>query len=174
MMRLKCVLLLLLLSLGSFTETYAQQVRKAIPRDIFEALEGDVPGEGRIVIKQSQEIKDLVGGVSARFRGVVGREGNTTLVQGYRIQLYHGNSSTSKAELERRAAVFRRLAPEYGCYTSYNAPFWRLVAGDFTDSETAQTARKKLAKTMPAWFKECYVVRDRVRVINHNQDNDEL
>ncbi len=173
MMRLKCVLLLLSFSLISFADTYAQQVRKAIPRDIFEALEGDVPGEGRIVIKQSQAIKDLVGGVSSRFRGVVGREGNTTLVQGYRIQLYHGNLSTSKAELERRAAVFRRLAPEYNCYTSYNAPFWRLVAGDFIDSSAAQTARKKLTQIMPSWFKECYVVRDRVRIINYNQDNNE-
>lgn len=174
MMRLKRGALALGLLLSTLSALYAQsEGRRVIPRNIFEALEGDAPGEGRIVIRQSSELKALVGGVSSRYRGVLGREGNTTLLQGYRIQVYNGNLSTSKAEVERRASIFRRLAPEYSCYTTYNAPFWRLVAGDFISMEAAKTARTKLLKAMPSWFKESYIVRDKVRIINYSPEENE-
>lgn len=164
-------LLLIALVLCSVLPSYAQQaMRRATPRTIFEALEGEAPGEGRVVIKQSAELKALVGGVSTRYRAVLGREGNTTLMQGYRIQVYNGNLSTSKAEVERRASALRRLAPDYTCYTTYNAPFWRLALGDFTSHEAARSARTKLLKVLPAWFKESYVVRDKVRILNYNPE----
>lgn len=149
------------------------QARKTTPRTIFEALEGEVPGEGRVVINQSEELKKLVGGTSSKYRGILGREGNTTLMQGYRIQVYNGNLVSSKAEMERRAAQVRRLAPEYSCYTTYNAPFWRLVVGDFVTDGAARTARTKLLKLMPTWFRESYIVRDKVRIVNYNPELNE-
>lgn len=151
-------------------QTNIPQVRKVTPRSIFEALEGEVPGEGHVVINQSAELKKLVGGTSSKYRGILGREGNTTLMQGYRIQVYNGNLASSKAEMERRAAQIRRLAPEYSCYTTYNAPFWRLVVGDFVTDAAARSARTKLIKVMPTWFKESYIVRDKVRIINYNPE----
>lgn len=145
-------------------------VRKAAPRTIFEALEGEGPGEGRVVINQTEDLKKLVGGTSSRYRAILGREGNTTLMQGYRIQVYNGNLVSSKAEMDRRAAQLRRLAPEYSCYPTYNAPFWRLVVGDFVSDNAARAARAKLLKLMPAWFQESYIVRDKVRILNYNPD----
>lgn len=153
--------------------TALAQGKRATPRNIFEALEGVAPGEGVVVIEQSQALRDLVGGVSVKYRGVLGREGNTTLLQGYRIQVYNSNLASSKSEAERRAAQVRRLAPEYRPYITYNAPFWRLVVGDFVSQEAAKGARQKLSKVLPAWFKESYVVRDKVRIINYNPDINE-
>lgn len=166
-------LTLLCCSVLSAQQMMGGTTRKATPRTIFEALEGEAPGEGRVVINQSAELKKLVGGISSKYKGILGREGNTTLMQGYRIQVYNGNLSSSKAEMERRAAQLRRLAPEYSCYTTYNAPFWRLVVGDFVTDAAARSARSKLLKVMPVWFKESYIVRDKVRIINYNPDLNE-
>lgn len=165
--------LVALLMSSMFIEAQQVVARKATPRTIFEALEGEAPGEGTVIINQSAELKRLVGGVSNRYKGILGREGNTTLMQGYRIQAYNGNLTSSKAEMERRAAQLRRLAPQYSCYTSYNAPFWRLVVGDFVSHEAAKVARNKMIKVMPAWFKESYIVREKVRIINYNPDKNE-
>lgn len=147
-----------------------QAIRKTTPNNIFEALGSNNPGEGTVIINQSNELRNLVGGVSSKYRTILGREGNTTLLQGYRIQAYNGNLSNSKAEMESRAAQLRRLAPEYSCYTTYNAPFWRLVVGDFVSQDAAKNARNKLLKVMPSWFRESYVVRDKVRIINYNPE----
>lgn len=170
-------MLLAVLFMGMHIAESQQQtstpVRKATPRTIFEALEGEGPGEGRVVINQSEELKKLVGGTSSRYRAVLGREGNTTLMQGYRIQVYNGNLVSSKAEMDRRAAQLRRLAPEYSCYPTYNAPFWRLVVGDFVSNTAARAARAKLLKVMPSWFQESYIVRDKVRILNYNPEQNE-
>lgn len=153
--------------------TAQQPLRKTTPNNIFEALSSNASGEGLVIINQSAELRALVGGVSSKYRAILGREGNTTLLQGYRIQVYNGNLSSSKAEMEKRAVQVRRLAPEYSCYTSFNAPFWRLAMGDFISQEAAQSARNKLVKIMPAWFKESYIVKDRVRIVNYNPELNE-
>lgn len=164
--------LLCILALGCGLSVSAQ-TRRAIPQSIFEALEGEVAGEGIIIIEQSTELRNLVGGVSARFRGILGREGNTTILQGFRIQVYNGNRPASKREAEHRAAQIRRLAPEYKVYITYNAPFWRLVVGDFLSNEEARDARSALLKTLPSWFRESYIVRDKVRIVNYTPDLNE-
>lgn len=163
----------MVLMLVSVSLLEAQTTHRATPRNIFEALEGEVSGEGSVVVVQSQALKELVGGVSARYRGILGKEGNTTLLHGYRIQVYNGNLSSSKSEAERRAAQVRRLAPEYRPYITYNAPFWRLVVGDFISQDQARSARAKLAKVLPTWFHESYIVKDKVRIINYNPDANE-
>lgn len=140
---------------------------KATPRSIFEALDGVVDGEGIITIEQPDEVRRLVGGTSSRVRAILGREGNTTLMMGYRLQFYNSNLARAKSEAEQRAARIRTVAPEYACYISYNAPFWKLVVGDFTSAEEARQARASLMKILPQWGREAYVVRDRVRILNY-------
>lgn len=169
---IKYSLAIALLYLGT-AQAYAQSSGLVAPKNIFEALEGEKPGEGTIVIEQPEALRRLVGGASVKFGRVLGREGNTSLLMGYRIQFYNGNLPTSKKEVEQRATSLRMLAPEFGVYVTYNAPFWRLVLGDFTSMEAARTARTKLLKTLPTWGKESYVVRDKVRIINYNPNSDE-
>lgn len=169
-MKYKAITSALIVILSSIVLSEAQVRRSAVPSSIFEALEGRVPGEGIVIIEQSAELKSLVGGVSALSRGILGREGNTTLLQGYRIQVYNGNLPSSKAEAERRASMIRRIVSEHKVYINYNPPFWRLVMGDFVTGEAAKQARTRLMKLMPDWFRESYVVADKVRILNYNPE----
>ncbi|MDO4692514.1 MAG: SPOR domain-containing protein [Porphyromonadaceae bacterium] len=164
--------------LGMATALLAQQSTsptpaKAVPKNIFEALEGEAPGQGHVVIYQSEELRRLVGVVSGRYGTVLGREGNTSLLMGYRIQFFSGNRPSSKAEAHSRAALIRQLVPEYNCYISFNAPFWRLVVGDFLSMSQAREVRNRLLGVLPAWSKESYVIKDKVRILNYDPSADE-
>lgn len=143
-----------------------------MPRTIFEALESDVPGEGRVVVEQSDALRRLVGSVSGKYSRVLGREGNISLMMGYRIQFFNGNLPTSKSEAYAREAVIRALAPEHSCYVVFKAPFWKLVVGDFISMTEARQVRNKLTSQLPAWAKESYVVRDKVRILNYTPSTD--
>lgn len=168
MMRFNLYALLLSLFIFGADSMWAQSnLPKSTPRNIFEALDGQEEGEGLVTIDQPEEVRRLVGGTSSRARAILGREGNTTLMMGYRLQFYNSNLPRAKSEAEQRAARIRAIAPEHACYISYNAPFWKLVVGDFTSTQEARKARTELMKVLPQWGREAYVVRDRVRILNY-------
>lgn len=164
------VIVLLSLQLTSW-RLEGQAVQQAEPLNIFEALQGDGPEQGTILIEQSDAIRKLVGRVSGRLGSILTREGNMTLMMGYRIQIYNGNQPNSKQQVEERAATLRTLAPEYNIYTTYKAPFWRLVIGDFRSMSDARQARADLLGILPSWGRESYIVRDRIRVPSYEVDD---
>lgn len=145
-------------------------LRWVAPRNIFEALASETPGEGAVMIIQPEQVRQLVGGVSSRYGSVLGREGNISLLQGFRIQFYNSNLPGAKAEAERRASEIKMQAPNHPCYISYNAPFWRLVVGDFLSSAEAKAVRSELLKLLPAWGRDSYVVKDKVRILNYESE----
>lgn len=161
------------LGIGQAQSNAPSAARLVMPKDIFEALAGEVPGQGRIVIHQSEALRRLVGDVSNRYGAILSREGNTSLLQGYRIQFFSGNSAKSRSEASARAALIRQLAPEYTCYISYQAPFWRLVVGDFLSMSQAREIRQRLIDLLPSWSKESYVVKDKVRIVNYEAQPEE-
>lgn len=146
--------------------SYAQQ--KATPRNIFEALEGGGSGEGHITINQSDAVRKLVGNVASKYSRVLGREGNTSILMGYRIQFFNGNLSNARVEARNRATTISLLDSGYNTYISFNAPFWRLLVGDFLTMSEARVARAKLIGILPAWAKDSYIVRDKVRILNYS------
>lgn len=84
---------------------------------------------------------------------------------GYRIQLYSGNNArTAKNEAANRAALVDSQFPEYATYIKYDAPYWRLKAGDFRSYEDASAALSRLKAAMPAYAREMRVVRDRINL----------
>lgn len=161
---------LLLASLDTSCKLYAQQEVRMSPSNIFDVLEAYIEGEGVILVKQSPELRALVGGISDKYRSLLEKEDETGLKPGFRIQVYNGNLKGSKAELEQRLNLLRRLVPEQNYYTSYNAPFWRLTMGDFSTEEQAKQLRLRLLKSLPAWFGESYIIKDRVRIVNNPQE----
>lgn len=162
-------LLVFSLALLSLCSARAQEgiEQKAVPKTIFEALESYVPGEGRVTIEQPDALRRLVGSVSGRYSRVLGREGNVSLLMGYRIQFFNGNLPSSKAEAYAREAIIKALASEHTCYIVFKAPFWKLVVGDFVSITEARQVRNKLVAQLPVWAKESYVVRDKVRILNY-------
>lgn len=148
-----------------------QALQQAEPLNIFEALQSEGPGQGTVLVEQPEAVRKLVGSVSGRLGSILGKEGNMTLMMGYRIQIYNGNQPNSKRQVEERAATLRMLAPEYSVYTTYKAPFWRLVIGDFRSMHEARQARTELLRILPAWGRESYVVRDRIRVPSYEVED---
>lgn len=157
---------LIALVLGA--QGYSQSATRVAPDNIFEALEAERAGEGFVVIDQPTNLYELVGRSSTKHSAILGREGNTTLMMGYRLQFYSSNQGNAKAVVKQREAQIRALAPEYNCYVQYNAPFWRLLVGDFRTQSEAREAQRKLQELLPAWAKDSYIVPDKVRVLNYN------
>lgn len=134
-----------------------------VPNTIFDALSTNRPGEGIITIYQPIAIKAAVGKVSSRLGSLIGADGNIRLVQGYRVQVYNGNVSSSKREASRRASEIAQLYPDLHCDLTYRAPFWRLLVGEFSSREEAEHAEKELKESFPSYAREIYIVRDKIR-----------
>jgi len=59
--------------------------------------------------------------------------------------------------------------PRAGPRAPCRAPFWRLTVGNFTSQEEARSARARLMVALPAWGRESYVVREKVRILNYTE-----
>lgn len=84
---------------------------------------------------------------------------------GYRIQVFSGNNArTAKAQATGRAAKIDEQFPEYATYVSFDAPYWRLKAGDFRTYEEATAALGRLKASFPDFAREMRVVRDKITI----------
>lgn len=82
---------------------------------------------------------------------------------GYRIQVFSGNNArTAKHEAESRAAQIREQFADINTYVIFDAPYWRLRAGDFTTYEEAAAALGDLKRAFPTYAREMRLVRDRI------------
>lgn len=84
---------------------------------------------------------------------------------GYRIQLFSGNNArTAKNQATGRATIINSQFPEYATYVTFDAPYWRLKAGDFRSYEEASAALARLKAALPEFAREMRVVRDRINL----------
>ncbi len=163
----KTFLLSILLSLlGGITQLKAQQYT-ALPKSIFEVLQGeDGNNIGVIQINQPNRLMSLVGRVSPKYGRILAGESNAQVVYGYRIVYFNNNAPKAKNIAYERQETLKNIAPEYPTYIHFNAPFWRLQLGDFPTQAEAKEVLNKLKKVLPHWQKEAYIVKDRIRLIN--------
>ena len=141
---------------------------KLRPRNILEALEQINPGEGLVTIIQDPDLRGIIGSApAARGSSVLARDGNYSILHGYRVQVFNSNLPNAKSEAYARAEAIRRIAPSLSSYITFRAPFWRLTVGNFTSQEEARSARARLISALPAWGNESYVVREKVRILNY-------
>ncbi len=166
--------LLALLCSGALLTASAQTApEKTRPRNIFDALEQIAPGEGLVTILQASELRSCIGqAVAPRGSGVLARDGAYSILNGYRIQLFNSNLPNAKTEAYARAEILRKAAPTLSGYITFRAPFWRLTVGNFLSHEEARAARARLLHLLPAWGKESYIVRERVRILNYTAPNE--
>lgn len=85
---------------------------------------------------------------------------------GYRIQVYADNNArTAKnAAIAKERAILARF-PRIGTYISYKAPVWRLRVGNFRTHAEAQEMLNEIRRALPAYARECIIVRDRVNIL---------
>jgi hypothetical protein len=128
---------------------------------IFDELARFEMGCGTVIIRQSEEIRNLVG--TRCFTG--DNTANTLTTMGYRIQVFAGNNrGYSRAEAFEKANEIKEVFPELSTYVTYPVPFWRLRVGDFRAIEEARFALHRLSLTFPAYAKEMYIVREDIRI----------
>ena len=149
--------LALLVTCLTFAATLSAQTapEKLRPRNILEALEQINPGEGFVTIIQDPDLRGVIGSAPApRGSSVLARDGNYSILYGYRVQVFNSNLPNAKSEAYARAEAIRRVAP---------------TLSNFTSQEEARSARARLMVALPAWGRESYVVREKVRILNYTE-----
>ena len=71
---------------------------KLRPRNILEALEQINPGEGFVTIIQDPDLRGVIGSAPApRGSSVLARDGNYSILYGYRVQVFNSNLPNAKS-----------------------------------------------------------------------------
>lgn len=142
-------------------------------RNIIQQLQTEIPGQGKVVIYQSDEIAKLLG-TGAIIMGVpdylemTGRilpeESRKTIkARGYRIQVYAGNNSRrAREEASRIGARIKDAFPDIPVYTYFQSPRWLCRVGDFKSIEEADEAMRRLKKE--GGYKEVSIVKEQINL----------
>lgn len=124
------------------------------------------PGKGSVYIDQPAALRNIIGARQPGTETETTADGKSFMkIQGFRIQVFSGNDQrTSKDEAFRREKEIRELIPGIPTYVTYNAPFWRLRAGDFNSHEEAFPVQRQLMQAFPRYGKEMYIVKEEIRL----------
>lgn len=160
-----CILFILIVWLAFPAIAVAQSAVHEEAGNIFDALQTPQAGKGKVVIRQPDAIRDMVG---ARLQGrdVEKTENETFLkVQGFRTQVFSGNNQRkSKDEAFRKEKEIKQLFPDVPTYVTYTAPFWKLRVGDFRSHEEAYHMMRLLIDAFPSYGKEMYIVKEEIKI----------
>ena len=132
--------------------------------NIIQDLESDsYSSEGVIQVESDPAITALIGKPNSQADLTV----NAGFIErtGFRLQIYMGNDpSRARSEASSRQASIKNLFPDLITYLNYEAPNWKLLAGDFITREEASVFRQQLQKEFPQFGKEIYIVVDKVKI----------
>jgi hypothetical protein len=120
--------------------------------------------EGVIHIESDAAITALIGTPSSRVSSTSGTSDYAERT-GYRIQVFMGSApSTARSEASSKQAAIRNSFPEIATYLTYNAPNWKLLAGDFLTREEATIFKQQLQREFPQFGREMYIVVDKIKI----------
>lgn len=123
-------------------------------QDILAELSKDYPGQGKVVINQSNAVAALVGCKTSTSS----KDGKSIKTVGYRVQLYAGgNSRDARSEAYEIAEKAKKLYPETSVHTIFQSPRWLCQFGDFRTIEEADAMMKELNTSGD--FKNMVIVR---------------
>ncbi|MDR1372661.1 MAG: SPOR domain-containing protein [Dysgonamonadaceae bacterium] len=139
---------------------------------IVEELQRQVDGEGAVRISADASIMALVGKPAEIETGNDG--GKAVMADGFRILVYIGNDpKTAKNEAAYREAQIRDLLPEIRTYIRYEAPNFKVFAGDFLTRETAVDRMRQMKTLFPEFGREMYVTHDKIDILTVQQHGTE-
>ncbi|TCO04967.1 SPOR domain-containing protein [Natronoflexus pectinivorans] len=128
---------------------FGQEGRWTAGDSPFARVESRRMGEGRIVIRQSPAVEQMMGHYVRNNRNMPG-------VEGYRIQLYSGTGAQARQEAQEVRTKLLSQFPDERVLVEYNAPFWRVRVGSFRHKHEALP----LLKNVRGIFPNSYVVRE--------------
>jgi hypothetical protein len=131
--------------------------------DLFEKT--PEKGEGKVIIHQSESLKTLVG-TKIDSNNVDVLSGKTYLkTRGYRVQVYSGNDRRkSKDHAHSIQEKLKKMHSDLQTYVTYDAPFWKLHAGNYRSFEEASQMLRTLRQDFPQIKNEIYIVEDEIRL----------
>ncbi|PZX14538.1 sporulation related protein [Breznakibacter xylanolyticus] len=141
---MKTLLLTLLLTIAITCGIQAQTAP-----DIFQRLSANTPSEGNVRLVQENGIADLV-------KLHIEQNQSSPGIDGYRIQLFSGSGASARKEAEDTKSRLMSAFPDTKAYLTYNAPFWRVRAGDYRNKSELLHTFQQMRKVFP----NCYPVRD--------------
>jgi len=153
------IILLLLLFTGICFNSIQAQIKQVT---IVDELEIYVAGEGFIKISCDPKIKELIGVNSPEISE---DKDNSITTNGYRIQVFMSNDpKTARKESSEKRSLIKEAFSDIFVYEDYNAPNFKLLAGDFLSKEEADVFKQRLLKAIPQLGKEMYVVQSKIKI----------
>jgi hypothetical protein len=132
-------------------------------KNIVNELEKKVAGEGTVHIVADASINALIGQPIATVD--ISSNNNSLKTNGFRIVVYLGNDpKKAKGEAAYRQTQIRENFPEITTYIRYEAPNWKLFAGDFISRESAESTMQKFRKQFPEFGKELFITSDKINL----------
>lgn len=113
--------------------------------DIFSDLKTPAAGKGTVTIQQDPKIQLWVNKhieLNRKYKGF----------QGFRIQVYFGSGSDAKKSALSVRGAFTSKFPDLDCYLIYEAPYFKVRAGDFRTREEAYRHFNDILKEFPGSF----------------------
>lgn len=79
---------------------------------------------------------------------------------GYRVEVFSDNNvRTAKVQAASKKRLLKARMPQYRVYLVFEAPFWRVRLGDFTNRSAADAALQEVRRNFPAFATDLRVVR---------------
>jgi hypothetical protein len=131
---------------------------------IINTLELSDDGAGRIVVKSDPAITALIGKPSSKVKS---DSDNYDIVKanGFRVLVFLGNDpKKSRSEAFARQNLIKTTFIDMATYIDYDAPNWKVLAGDFVTREDATLFKEKLQKEFPQFGKEIYIINDKINL----------
>lgn len=132
-------------------------------KSIVEELNTIRPQQGKIVILQDESIDGILGRYheidSTAMLNGHDLYTNYVTVEGYKILVFAGNNQNkSKTEAQTKLKQVREAFPGQEVTITYQAPFWRVMAGNFLTKQEAEESLKEMRKKFPSFGKEMYII----------------
>lgn len=125
--------------------------------------------EGVVVLHQDSIMETLL------IKNEVSENNKAITAVGYRVQVYSNNNARrAKVEAFELESKLLELFPDIKCYVTYNAPFWKVRLGDFSNFAEAVIFSKKVKKTLPKLANEIIVTKENNTKPLYIQENEPL
>jgi hypothetical protein len=138
------------------------------PGDTIPNISKALNDSGRVKIVQPTELTKRLDRVEEDQANNQDSENQQNAVQtrsksGYRVEVYADNKvQTAKAQAASKKRLLQARLPQYRVYLVFEAPYWRVRLGDFTNRSAADAAMAEVRKAFPAFSTDLRVVRSAI------------
>lgn len=154
----------------SISFSFSQQTATNVDEktSIVDELNTPRDGQGNVIIYQDEAIKGIVG-KQYQVQRTIYTSADTgeqyVRMRGYKINVFSGNDQRrSKNEAYYKKGLVSSAFPDQQITVIFNAPFWRVRAGNFKTRDEAEQVLKEMKRAFPSFGREMYIVVDEVKI----------